>query len=244
MTRLNQIVALEKQVKADVRVPIDLVYHSFQKPDLFAGLVKTYESLEEDGFTYPAESKKIVAKVPDVISQLEGQWARLMDLVLTKDAANTQATADIVVDGTVLVAEVPVTTLLWLEKQLVDLRTIVSKIPVLDVAEDWTWDEGNQVFRTEPVRTLRSKKVTEYVTVAPATDKHPAQVRDVVKDVPEGHWLTTKLSGALSAQDRSTMTARIIKLQEAVKKARETANMTEVSDRSMGAALLGYVFAS
>jgi hypothetical protein len=244
LTRLNQIVALEKQVKADVRTPIDGVYHAFQKPDLFAGLVKTYESLEEDGFIYPSESKKVVARVPELITQIQGAWTRLMDLVLTKDAANTEAVADIYIDGVALVNSVPVTTLLWLEKQLVDLRTIVSKIPVLDVTEDWNRDEANSLYRTEPVRTLRSKKVTEFLTVAPATDKHPAQVREVVKDVPEGHWSTTKLSGAVSAKYRQEMTERVIKLQEAVKKARETANMTEVSDRSMGAALLGYVFGS
>lgn len=244
MTKLNQIIALEKGVKADAERSVTNIYHQFQRADAFNGLVRTYEPLEEDGTALPPESKKVTAKVPDLTAQLVADWTRLFDLTATKDTTNQAAVADIVVNGVTLVDSVPVTTLIWLEKRLVELKAIISKMPVTDIAEDWVFDADNEVWRSTTVRTLRQKKVTEYVTVAPATDKHPAQVRDVTKDVPEGYWNTTKLSGATSPSKREQLLARIAVLTEAVKKARETANMTDVYDRSVGQALFGFVFDS
>lgn len=242
MTKLNQIVAIDKQVKADANAKINAVYHLFQKADPFAGLVRTYAPFEDGGFGLPAESKKVTARVPQLVDELQAAWTRLADVTLTKDVTNTLASADIVVDGVVLVAAVPVSTLLWLEKQLVDLRTMLGKVPVLDVAEDWTWDEGNKVYRSATVETVRTKKVTEFVTAAPATEKHAAQVVQVNKDVPDGVWSTTKLSGAISTSLRDQVLDRIATLQQAVKKARETANLAEVTDQKMAEALLGFVF--
>lgn len=242
MTKLNQIIALEKGVKAETDRVLNGVYHLFQKPDAFAGLTKTYTSLEEDGFVYPPENRKVTASVPTLLSAAQAAWERLFDLTFTKDATNQEASADIVVNGTVLVEAVPVSTLIWLEKKLVDLRTVMSKVPVTDIAEDWTWDAEQGVWKAAPVRTLRSKKVEDYVVIVPPTDKHPAQTAKVVRDEPEGHWTTTKLSGATSVTSRDAALARITVLTEAVKRAREQANMAEVTDRSMGNVLLNFVF--
>lgn len=242
MTKLNQIIALEKGIKASSERVVTDVYHLFQRVDAFSGLVRTYEPLEEDGVQLPPESKKVVAKVPDLVTQLQTAWERLFDLTATKDTTNQTAKADIVVGDTVLATDVPVSTLIWLEKRLTELKAIVTKMPVTDIADDWAWDSDNQVWRSDTVKTLRQRKATEYVTVAPATDKHPAQVRDVTKDVPEGYWSTTKLSGAISPFQRQRFLYRVATLTEAVKKARETANMTEVTDVRIGNSLLNFVF--
>jgi hypothetical protein len=244
VTKLNQIVAIDKQVKADANAKINAVYHLFQKAEPFAGLVRTNAPLADDGFALPAESKKVTARVPELVDRLQEAWTRLADVTLTKDTTNCEAKADIKVGDLILVEQVPVSTLLWLEKQLVDLRTMLSKVPVLDVAEDWTWDEGNKVYRSATVETVRTKKVTEFVTAAPATEKHPAQVVQVNKDLPDSVWSTTKLSGAVSTSLRDKVLGRVAELQEAVKKARETANLTEVTDKKMADALLGFVFGS
>lgn len=242
MTKLNQIIALEKGVKATAEQTVTNVYHTFQRNEAFNGLVRTYEPLEEDGVQMPPESKKVTVKAADLEKLVASAWTRLFDLTATKDTTNQQAKADIVVDGVTLAADVPVSTLIWLEKRLVELKAIASKIPVTDIAEDWNWDEANQVWRSDTVKTLRQKKVTEFPVVAPATDKHPAQIREVTKDVPEGYWSTTKLSGAVSPKRRTDVLARVATLTEAVKKARETANMTEATDVKIGDSLLSYVF--
>jgi len=84
------------------------------------------------------------------------------------------ARADVVIDGQTIATDVPVTYLLFLEKQLVDLHTFVKKLPVLDAAESWVRDDSTDSWRTEAVRTIRTKKVPRNHVKAEATDKHPA----------------------------------------------------------------------
>jgi hypothetical protein len=51
------------------------------------------------------------------------------------------AKADIKVGDAVIARDVPVTYLIWLEKQLVEMATVVGKLPVLDNA---SWGPGQQ----------------------------------------------------------------------------------------------------
>jgi len=242
MTKLNQIIALDKGVRANLERVVTNAYHQLQKTEAFTGLAKYYEPLVEEEFVYPPDNKKVTAKAPAIITDLQAAWERLFDLTLTKDSTNQQAKADIMVGGVTLATDVPVSTLIWLEKRLVDVKTVLAKMPVTDVAKDWSWDSDHQVWRSTQVKTLRQKKLDEYITVAPATDKHAAQVVKATKDVPEGHWFTTELSGALSPQQRDVYLAKVAQLTEAVKTAREQANMTEVTDRTMGNSILSFVF--
>jgi len=63
------------------------------------------------------------------------------------------------------------------------------------------------------------------------------------EDVTVGHWRTIKFSGALPATRVNELLARVEKLQEAVKFAREEANNLEVEDVKTGEAVLSYLFA-
>jgi hypothetical protein len=176
------------------------------------------------------------------VEELTEELTRLFDLQLTQDAGNTVATADVVVDGTVLLAKVPVTYLLWLDKQLTDLRTFVDKLPGLDPSDVWAWDEARGCYASEPVQTVRSKKVPRNHVLAEATEKHPAQVQVYNEDVPVGTWTTVKLSGALPPAQIRQFRTRVTRLQDAVKVAREQANTIEVTNREAGEAVLGYLF--
>ena len=63
-----------------------------------------------------------------------------------------------VVDGKVLLSQVPATYLLFIEKQLVDLHTFIKKLPVLDPSETWAFDPSADCWATEPVQTVKTKK--------------------------------------------------------------------------------------
>ena len=147
-------------------------------------------------------------------------------MVLTKEVGNTVATADIVVDGEqdVLLAAVPVTYLLFLEKQLVNLRTFIDKLPVLDPSVAWSVDPATGDWRSSPVETVRTKKVPRNWVKAEATKEHPAQVEVYHEDVMVGTWETTRLSGALPATRKAVLSDRVSRLLTAVKYARERAN--------------------
>ena len=70
---------------------------------------------------------------------------------MTKDKANCNARADVKVDDTVIVKDAPVTFLLFLEKQLNDLKTFVGKIPTLSSDEDWTFDANANLYKTQSI---------------------------------------------------------------------------------------------
>jgi hypothetical protein len=81
-----------------------------------------------------------------------------------------------------------VTTLLFLEKQLNDLASLIGKMPTLDPAETWHFDEGQDAWASAVLETHRTKKVPQAFIKAPATDKHPAQVEVILTDEVVGYW--------------------------------------------------------
>lgn len=242
MARLNQIVAVEKQAKADTNAAITQAYHVVQKPELFAGIARTYEPVHEDGETLPPESVRVQFRAEELLEvNVRPAWTRLLDLVLTKDTANTAATADIVVDGAVLAREVPVTFLIWLEKQITDMATVVSKMPLLDNALVWHENVNDGGYATPATQTVKTKKVPRNHVKAEATAHHPAQVEMYSEDIKVGTWTTTRFSGAMPAARQKELLARLAKLSEAVKFAREEANTFVVTNQWVGGAIFDYL---
>lgn len=241
--KLNQIVAVEKRAKADANLAITAAYHAIQKPDLFTGIARTYEPRDEEGEPLPPESTRVQVSAESLLDKtVREAWTRLLDLTATKDEANTRAKADIRVGETVIATNVPVTYLVWLEKQLDDMKTMIGKLPTLDPAFAWSQDvNGN--WATPVVQTVKTKKVPRNHVLAEATDKHPAQVQMYHEDVPVGTWSTTKFSGAIPATRQRELLDRIAALIEAVKFAREEANSAEVADQHIGGPIFDYLLA-
>ncbi len=242
MAKLNQIIAVEKGVKSKSFQELTQAHQSLQKPALLAGISRTYQAKDEEGEQLPPESTRVQAKAEDILRTTATTLTRLFDVTATKDWANCSARADVVLDGRTLLAQVPVTYLLFLEKQLTDLHTFVRKLPVLDASESWNLDASTDAWKTDPVRTIRTKKVPRNHVKAEATDKHPAQVEVYYEDVPVGYWTTVKFSGALPARRVNELMERVEKLQQAVQFAREEANSAEITDERVGDAVFGYLF--
>ena len=242
VTKLNQIIAVEKGVKSKSFSELTDAHHAVQKAALLSGISRTYQPKDEEGEHLPPESTKVQVRAEAVLRQVGSTLTRLFDITATKDATNCVATADVTVDGAVLIADVPVTYLLFLEKQLIDLHTFVKKLPVLDAADTWTFNDSADSYATEPVRTVRTKKVPRNHIKAEATEKHPAQVEMYYEDVAIGYWTTVKFSGALPAKRVADLLERVETLQRAVKFAREEANGTDVTDRKVGEKVFGYLF--
>lgn len=242
MAKLNQIIAVEKGIKSRTQQELTAAHQGLQKPALLSGISRTYQPKDEEGEQLPPESTRVQVKAEDVLRRTADTLTRLFDVTATKDWANCSARADVTVDGRVIVADVPVSYLLFLEKQLADLGAFVRKLPVLDAAESWEQDPSSDAWRTEPVRTVRTRKVPRNHVKAEATDKHPAQVELYYEDVPVGYWTTMKFSGALPAQRVNELVDRVEKLRQAVKFAREEANGVDVVDQRVGDAVFGYLF--
>lgn len=242
MTKLNQIIAVANGKKTQCEKALTEIYQKVQKPELFQGLSRKYTPLDEEGETLPTEEKFPQFNVNDAIKQASVALSELINVVATQDYANTTAKSNVEVDGVVVLRDVPVTHLLFLEKQLVDINTFVSKLPVLDSSERWTFNENTDCFSTNPTKSNRSVKKLRNHVKAEATDKHPAQVDVYTEDVKVGEWSTTKFSTAIDAKRRNELLLRVKKLSEAVKFAREQANMQEVTKVDNASELLNFIF--
>jgi hypothetical protein len=242
-TQLNQIIAIEEGTKTRAARVFTDAYHQLQRHAQLTGITKTYQPSAEDGEQLPGESTRVQVRADLVTSEVALVLARMFDVMITKDTANTQAKADVIVNGQVLIPQAPVTFLLTLEKKLVDLRTYLVKLPVLDVAELWAYDPNAEAYATAPVRTTRTKKIPRNHVKAPATDKHPAQVEIYTEDIVVGHWSTTKFSGAVPSHRRTELVERVEALLDAVKFAREAANSIAITDVSVGGAIFDYLLA-
>jgi hypothetical protein len=241
--KLHEALAVIKTVNADANQLFTAGHRASQHKDGLAGLKRTYEPLKDDGEKFPPESKTVQVRIPDVMTDVAAALTRMFDAQATIHVGNTDAQADIVIDGEVILADVPLDFLLFLEKKLVDVYTYVTQLPTLDPAEAWTFDEATATWVTEPVRTARSKKEPRVLVKAEATDRHPAQVDVWQEDVLVGYWTTQKLSGALPVTEVRKLRARVVALQAAVKAARQRANSVEVAQENVGAQIFDYLFA-
>ena len=242
MQKLNQILAIEKSKKTQLHDEITQLHKATQKPQLMTGHQKTFVPKEEDGETYPEDRQHVQHRAHEVIDQITERLTKLMDVTATKDYANTSARADVMVDGNAFLENVPVTYLLFLEKELKDLHTFVTKVVELDPAEVWTLDANSGLFRSEAVTTHKTKKTQRPIVKYDATEFHPAQTEMITDDVVIGHWTTIKFSGALPRPEKKKMVERIRVLQDAVKFAREHANSMEAPNQEVGRKVLDFIF--
>jgi len=228
MAKLNEIIAVEKAVKAKSHSDISELYKILQKEALFNGFSKDYKKLDEEGEEFPPERQLVQQTVSDMIRAVEKAMYRLFDVTARKDWTNCAATADVKIDGRTLIPDAPVTFLLFLEKQLTDLRTFIATLPVLADTERWSKDENSGLFKSEVVRRHKTKKTQRPIVLYDATPEHPAQTQLISEDVLVGHWHEEKNSGAMPKTEKTLMLERADKLLYAVKQAREQANMEEV----------------
>lgn len=214
----------------------------FKGQELFHGIAKVYTPKEEGGEPLPKEEKDVVTTVEKRLHWTEGKVAGLFDYELVRDRANMKAMSDLTVDGVTIAKDVPATTLLSMEKRLREIREYYDAIPTLDLSKKWdNVDGAKDLFRNGPNESYRTAKKTLAVVLYPATEKHPAQVKDVTEDVTVGTWRTTYFSGAIHPGVKAELLERIDRLIEAAKKARMKANEVETEKAEIGKALFDYI---
>jgi hypothetical protein len=188
---------------------------------------------------------KVETTVPDSLNYLGCILGDYWDVMYQKEATNQLAKADIVVDGNVLMKDVPVTFLLCMENRLKDLRPVIEAIPTLAPGIMWTIDKDYQlpyVFRTPDMFDVKTKEDTEYRIVAPATDKHPAQVVPVKAQFNIGRYTTTDWSGLISPAEKARLLEHFDKVLMAVKQSRQRANDVDSVTEKVGDQFVSALF--
>ncbi|HEY6020515.1 MAG TPA: hypothetical protein VIY48_11700 [Candidatus Paceibacterota bacterium] len=236
--KLHHGIALIASVKGTGESALTEAYAKSQKTPMLMGYQKTYSPRDEEGEKLPSEGNLLQLTVPEIMSAVVDPMSELLNLVATVDSGNQIATADVVDSdtGEIIMQNVPVSTLIYLEKKLVDFATFVSKLPVLDAAETWVDGDDGLSFKTVPSTKVRTKKVPRVLEKAPATDKHAAQVEVWYEDIVVGDWTTVNLSGAITQKRKRELANKVMKLSRAIKIARENANSTEIMKKEIAPA--------
>jgi len=244
--KLHEVVAIRKGVKTRTYSELTELHKKAQKADLYAGMTRTYTPKDDDGETFPPEDKKVQLAADEVLKKVRKLRSDYFDIEATQGYGNLEARGEVKVDGEVILGDVPVTLLIFLEKELNDLRTFVDAMPSLDEAKTWHEDPNSRVFRSETAVTHKTKKVQRPIVLYDAVikDDHaiPAQTQLITEDVVIGHWHTTYLSGALPQPKKEALLERIDTLRNAVKRARSRANDREVERKELAGAVFRYLF--
>lgn len=241
--KLHVFIAAHQQVKKNAHSAQTDLHRTASKADMYKGFSKKYVPLrEEDSFAPAPESKQVSLKGEEVIQNYREIMSEEWDLELTVRKGNTSAKADVVVDGETLLADAPTSFLLYMEKQLDELRTFVSKMPILDNSVPWSPVESETGLLRSPVRkTAVTKKMEEPLVLYPATPEHPAQTKVIVKDIIIGQWEQIGFNGSIAAKRRNELLSRIDKLSAAVKAARIEANSTVVPRENAASRLFDFL---
>lgn len=211
-------------------------------PPLFNGVTKTYTARNEDELGEPPQTSRVRYRVSDVLDQVRDLASQQLNVEATVDAANCVAKGTVYVGDEEVLKDVPVTTLLTLEKELTQLSAFLSSLPVLDESYEWKMDESASLYKTEAIVRNSTRKVQKPLVLAPATEKHPAQTQLITTDEVVGLWETVNASGAIRLQDRNRMVKRCNQLVDAIKVAREEANSTQHEPVDVATPLMEVIF--
>ena len=248
MEKLHALLAVDGNLKAQAdKTRLELMSTFEKKTHLFTEKVVNYTPFEE-GSTKVVESQlDIQTTVPRELKWISDFLIKSLDVSYLVAEANTNARADVVMeDGTTLLLQLPATSLLELEKRAKELHDFVAAIPTLDPAKGFRPDpdKAPDIYRAREDHKTRTKKMNKVLTLAPPTDKHPAQVQVVVEDVAVGDIQTLEWSGLITTAAKGEMLSRVEMFTRAVKKARSRANEAEAftGQEKIGAKIIGFIF--
>lgn len=238
---LSQLLAVEQSISAETHKRITELYHLLAKTTLFNGYVRTYQKINEEDAGIPDEEHLIQYEVNKVINDMITTMISRIDTVATRDNTNSSAKADLILpNGTV--ESVPVTHLLWLEKEIAHVIDFIANLPVLNAGAKWIKDADLGIYRSKETKTQRTKKVPKSVVLYPATDKHPAQVEKYHEDVVIGYYNLTDFSATISSVDKQALLVKAREVLQCVKIAREQANCAHVVSMNIGEMIMNYIF--
>jgi len=244
--QLHELIAVEAELKATANKLSTESLKTLNKDTLFMGQTRKLTMFStENEMLNGVEHQQLTTTVDENLDYLMDHITNYWDAVAQKDATNQQAKADIVIDGTVLAKDLPVTFLLGLETKINDLRKVYDAIPTLAPGIKWNKDEqasklGVFVMNTPEV-SFKTEKDIEFRSAAEATKEHAEQIVQVAVTKNIGKYETIKESGMLTPMEKAMRINRLDKLLNAVKKSRQRANSAPIVNISCADALLSYI---
>lgn len=244
--KLHELLAVEADLQNTAKSQMDEVVVAFtKKTEHFRGLLTKLEYFDEarakENLT---EEKVLVTTVSERLKYALRYVGNYYDALLKKEATNQHARADLIVNDQVMATDVPATFLLGMETRLKGLREAILVIPTLDPGLGWTPDASAklpEIFNAPPQVRNRTEKRVRPVVLYEATDKHPAQVKEVTEDVVVATITAFNTSGMWTPLHKATVIANVDTLIIAVKKARQRANSVEVVGEKIASKMIDFI---
>jgi hypothetical protein len=229
-TVLHEILAVEPDVKGQTNKVIAETERVFKNPgDYLQGEVVVIESLLEDEPQHDGSEKLLVTTVPERTAYTLEAISKEAKVSASKAATNAVATADVILPGDVTLTGVPAEVLMKYIDKLKQVRGVLNAQPTLDNRVKWTPAEGRDNVHVAPTKSkIGTRKVQDFEVVVAATEHHRAEIRDVSKDIPARRTTTTISSGAITTTEKMAQLKKCDQALQALKKALERANSTEV----------------
>ena len=248
MGELHQTLAVIDSLKKEADQVKGTLEKMFTSPELFCERKKTFQFFDDERQEKQKgefdEYQKMATTVGEGLAHFATAQSNFIDALACREVTNQEARADIVVDGTVLVKDAPVSFLIKLEEHFTALKGVYDKIPTLYAGANWVADtgkgEGIWYLATEEIRT-KKEKMMKTVLLHPADENHPAQVAREVEEEVTGRYTIQLWSGMITESDKKGKSARLEKLIRAIKKARSTANSTQVKSVECAKTLFDFV---
>jgi hypothetical protein len=250
MTKLHELLASEKTVAAAWNTLHAETLKKLGNEQFYQGHDKALKMLadhpnNEAIEAAAAEHKRMQTNVYDTLDYALGIFANAENLQAAKNVTNTKALADVHFRNGILFAALPVDELLGLENRLGKMRELMLAVPTLDASRQWSLDPQTGAWTGQPEYSTKTEKIIGAVELSPATDKHPAQIEKVTRDVPVGKITLVRRSGAATAVQKAEAIKLVDELLVEVKKARMRANETElVSGQRVGDTLKALILST
>ena len=245
-TKLHEIIAVEGDLQNTANKVIEEAVQTFSKKvEHFIeqlSLLRMHDEGRQDENT--SDHKAMVTTVGEKLSYVGKHLIKYYDAISRKERTNQEARADLVINGNVLIADMPGTLLLGLESRLRSFRTMCESIPTLQPGIVWEHDESRagRVYKmSEPRKRFKTEKIKESKVIVQPTKEFPAQVDTWTVDKPCGTITDQIWSGMLSPAEKSDLIGRVDTILRAVKKARQRANEAEVVDLRIGKIIIDYI---
>lgn len=248
MAKLHELLAVDQNLRGQAESCRNDLANTFEKKTQhFQEALVTFKSNVEATPDKVEGRLNLQTTVHKELGWIAEKLAAAFDVGHQIDMANTMAKADVVLDdGTVILKDVPVTSLLQLEKRLTEVQDLAQRIPTLDPSKGFEPDttKGPDVFKARDEEKPRTEKKFDFKVMVPPTDKHPAQVKELMLDVPTGRLLVQEWSSLITVNEKAQILDRIEQTRRAVKQARARANELDLDVRTnkIGGKLLDFMF--
>jgi hypothetical protein len=242
---LHALLAVEGDLSQQAKNIMGEAINTFnKKSDHFDGITKVYIPFNDGEELVPPETKEVVTTVKEKLDYVKNSVIKALDAKLSKEETNSSGTAisELKVGDTVF-GTFSATGYLALGRMLEALRAQYLAIPTLDPTRVWTVEKqsGRNLYQAGPEVKYRTVKKTKVITLAPPTDKHPAQTQLVQDESQVGKYDTIYTSGRLSPGEKSALLTKLDELILAVKMAKERANQVEAKQVKIGEAIFEFI---